>query len=203
MVNRKLKLLSVTLNAIAILLILLAVSTSLNPARGATISMANYYPEDGETYGFIDHFIDQTTAVNTNTTVTVSIDGKPPITMTYMGIINEKVPGDTVARDWYTWQATVPPITETGTHTFQFFRHYYVWQEADQYWAEFNSYSTVQSFNISNPTETASDTPQPTATANPSNLDITIVALMATAALLILTSLALQKRTRQQNQIKF
>lgn len=203
MVNRKLKLLSVTLNAIAIFLTLLAVSTSLSPANGATISMANYYPEEGETYEFIDHFIDQSTAVNTNTTVTVSIDGKPPIPMTYVGIRNEKVPGDTAARDWYTWQTTVPPITETGIHTFQFFRHYYVWQEVDQYWAEFNSYSNVHSFSIANPTATPSDMPQPTATANPNDFGAITVTLIAATAFLILTTLALQKRTPQQNQTKF
>ena len=128
--------------------------------------MANYYPDDGGTYEFVDHFVEQTTAVNTNTTVSVSIDGEPPIPMTYQGIKNEIVSGDTVARDWYTWNITVPAITAPGRHTFQFFRHYYVWQEADQYWAEFNSHSTVQSFNIGNSSATPSPTPPPT-TMNP------------------------------------
>ena len=103
--------------------------------------MANYYPDDGGTYEFIDHFLDQTTAVNTNTTVSVSIDGGPLIPMAYQGIKNEMVSDDSDARDWYTWQVTIPAITAPGRHTFQFFSHYYVWQDADQYWAEFDAYS--------------------------------------------------------------
>ena len=118
--------------------------------------MANYYPNDGGTYGFIDHFLMQTTAVNTNTTVSVSIDGGPLTPMTYQGIINEMVPGDTVVRNWYTWQVAIPALTVPGRHTFQFFYHDYVWQDKDQYWADFNGYSTVKSFTIALPQPTPS-----------------------------------------------
>lgn len=187
----------ITLNAIAILLTLVAVSTSLIAAKGTTIAMANYYPQDGETYVSIDHFMEQTTGVNTNTTVSVSIDGEPPIPMTYQGVKNEIAPGDTVARDWYTWQITVPAITAQGRHTYQFFRHYYVWQEVDQYWAEFNSYSNVQSFNIADPTATPSQSPPPT--TNP-NYIFTAITAAAVTALLVSATLVLRKHTRQHNQ---
>ena len=120
--------------------------------------MANYYPNDGGTYGFVDHFLMQTTAVNTNTSVSVSIDGGPLVPMTYQGIINETVPGDTAARNWYTWQVAIPALTASGRHTFQFFYHYYVWQDKDQYWADFNAYSTVKSFTISIPLPTSQST---------------------------------------------
>jgi len=126
--------------------------------------MANYYPNDGGTYGFVDHFLMQTTAVNTNTSVSVSIDGGPLVPMTYQGIINETVPGDTAARNWYTWQITIPALTAPGKHTFQFFYHYYVWQDKDQYWADFNAYSTVKSFTIAIPPPTTSQS-----TSNSSN----------------------------------
>jgi hypothetical protein len=118
--------------------------------------MANYYPNDGETYGVIDHFLMQTTAVNTNTTVSVSIDGGPLTPMTYQGVINETVPGDTAVRNWYTWQVAIPALTAPGRHTFQFFDHYYIWQDKDQYWADFNAYSTIKSFTIALPPPTPS-----------------------------------------------
>ena len=132
--------------AVSIFLTLFAV----NPvsASGGSISMANVYPEDEGTYSAIDHILYQTTAVNTNTTVSVSIDDGQPIPMAFQGIRNEVVNGDTGAQDWYTWQVTIPPITASGRHSFQFFSHYYVWQDTDQYWAEFNSRSTAYSFTI-------------------------------------------------------
>ena len=152
---------------VSIFLCFSVMSTKLVSASGGSIAMANYYPTDGGTYGFVDHFLMQTTAVNTNTTVSVSIDGGPLIPMTYQGIVTEMVPGDTVVRDWYTWQAAIPALTAPGRHTFQFFYHYYVWQDQDQYWAGFNGYSTVQSFTITLPPPTASqstrNSPNPTA----------------------------------------
>jgi hypothetical protein len=84
--------------------------------------------------------------------------------MTYQGIINETVPGDTAARNWYTWQVAIPTLTASGRHTFQFFYHYYVWQDKDQYWADFNAYSSVKSFTIALPPPTASQS-----TSNSSN----------------------------------
>lgn len=183
---------------LSVFLVLFALSTSLFSASGTSIAMANYYPDDGETYEFIDHFVEQTTAVNTNTTVSVSIDGEPLIPMTYQGIKNEVVSGDTAARDWYTWTITVPAITASGRHTFQFFRHYYVWQEADQYWAEFNSYSNVQSFNIAEHLATPSPTPPP-ATMNPVYI-FTVIAASAITAFLVLVTFTLRKRTQQHNQ---
>jgi hypothetical protein len=199
MCKRKLKeSMIIMLNLVSIFLILFALSTNLVSASGASITMANYYPEDGETYEFIDHFLEQATAVNTNTTVSVSIDGGPLIPMIYQGIRNEMVPADTVARDWYMWQITIPDITTPGRHTFQFFRRYYVWQEADQYWAEFNSYSSVQSFNIASPLPTSSE-PPPQATINPAYIFTTITASAATA-FLVLVTFVLRNRTQRHNQ---
>jgi hypothetical protein len=121
--------------------------------------MANYYPNDGGTYPFVDHFLMQTTEVNVNTTVSVSVDGGPRTPMTYQGILNETVPGDTVVRSWYTWEVTIPALITAGRHTFQFFYNDYVWQDKDQYWADFNGYSTVQSFTIILPPSTSSQSP--------------------------------------------
>jgi len=180
---------------VSVFLVLFALSTSLFSASGASIAMVNCYPDDGEAYEFVDHFLEQTTAVNTNTTVSVSIDGEPLIPMTYQGIKNEIVSGDTVARDWYTWNITVPAITTSGRHTFQFFRHYYVWQEADQYWAEFNSQSTVQSFNIANSSATPSPTP-PSTTMNTAYI-FAIIAASAITAVLVLATFTLRKRTQR------
>ena len=150
---------------VSIFLCLSATSTRQVSASGGSIAMVNYYPNDGETYWFVDHFLKQTTAVNTNATVSVSIDGGPLTPMTYYGIINEMVPGDTAVRDWYTWQVSTPALTEPGIHTFQFFEHYHVWQDEDQYWAEFNAQSTVKSFTIPHPLPTSS---QPTPTPSTS-----------------------------------
>jgi len=149
---------------VSIFLCFSAISTKPVSASGGSIAMANYYPNNGGTYGFIDHFLMQTTAVNTNTTLSVSIDGGPLTPMTYQGIITETVPSDTVVRNWYTWQAAIPALTAPGRHTFQFFEHYYVWQDKDQYWAEFNAYSTVKSFTIALPPPTPSKS---TSTSNP------------------------------------
>ena len=142
--------------------LLFLVSSNLFYANAVSISLVNHYPVDGETYEFIDHFVEQTTAVNTNTTVSISIDNGELIPLIYQGIRNEKVTGDTETRDWYTWNISTTAITEPGEHTFQFFRHYYVWQEADQYWGEFNSHSNVMSFTISD--FTISPSPYPTST---------------------------------------
>lgn len=183
--------------AIAILLISLAFFTSA--VSGTSIAMANYYPNDGETYESIDHFIDQATAVNTNTTVSVSIDGSALIPMTYQGLQNEIALGDTAARDWYTWQITVPAITAPGKHTFQFFRHYYVWQTADKYWAEFDSYSTVQSFTIGNPSATPSPSPSPPPeTINPIYIGTAITALAV--AFLVLATFVMRSRAQRRSQ---
>ncbi len=124
---------------VSILLTLFTASSNFVYASGGSIALANAYPREGCTYLAIDYFTYQLSAVNTNTTVLVSIDGGPLISMTFQGIRDEVVNGDTVARDWYTWQVTIPAITESDDHTLQFFSHYYVWQETDQYWAEFNS----------------------------------------------------------------
>lgn len=149
---------------ISISLIILAASCGAVSASGGSIAMANIYPQDGVTYSSIENFSYQLTAVNTNTTVSVSIDGGPLVPMIFQGITSEVVNGDTVACDWYTWQVTVPAITNSGTHTFQFFSHYYVWQDAGQYWSELNACSNVYSFTIKNnlptqPTTTPTITP--------------------------------------------
>lgn len=142
-----------------------ALSPKLVFASGGSIAIANYYPNDGETYGFIDHFMMQTTEVNTNTTVSVSIDGEPLVPMIFQGIINETVPGDTAARNWYTWQIAIPALTAPGKHTFQFYYHYYVWQDQNQYYADFNAYSPIKSFTIAlpppTPPQSTLNTPNP------------------------------------------
>lgn len=176
----------VVLSAVSILLTLFAISTNLVFASGGSIAMANYYPENGGTYGFIDHFLEQTTAVNTNTAIAVSVDGGALIPMTYQGIRNEIVPGDTVARDWYTWQIAFPAITAPGRHTFQFFSHDCVWQEVDQYWADFDSYSNVQSFTIPCPLPTPSQSPPPT-TINPGWIFTAITLSLVVAFLVFAT----------------
>ena len=100
MLKRNLKeLLIVVLNVFSVFLIYFALSTSLVFASGGSIAMVNYFPNDGGTYESIDHFLEQTTAVNTNTIVSVSIDEGPPIPMTYKGMRNEIAPCDNVARD--------------------------------------------------------------------------------------------------------
>ena len=124
---------------------------SRNPASasGGSITAAKCYPNDTDLYPVIDHFTEQFLSVNTNTTISVSIDGRAPIPMNFQGLVTE-TGEDSLARDWYTWVATVPTITVSGIHTFQFLGHYYVWQEVDQYWAEFNYRSDIHSFIISN-----------------------------------------------------
>lgn len=135
----------------------------LNPvfASEGSIARSNYYPENGEKLQIVNNFLFQTTGVNTNTTVSVSIDGGTPIPMTYLGIRTEIVPGDTVACEWYSWQIYVPAMATPGEHTFQFFSHYYVWQSTDQYWASFNFCSNLQTFTIigSNQTSALSSVP--------------------------------------------
>ena len=172
----------VALGVVSIFLTLFATSTNSAFASGGSIAKLNYYPADGGTYGLINYFLEQTTAVNTNTTVSVSIDGGPPIPMTYQGIRNETVPADTVTRDWYTWQITIPAITASGRHTFQFFSHYYVWQEADQYWAEFNAYSNVHTFTIVSPLPTPSQ-PSPPTTETPVYVFAAIIVSLVVAFL--------------------
>jgi hypothetical protein len=172
----------------------LAVSANLVFADGGSIAKANTCPEDGTTYGVIDHFSYQITAVNTNTTVSVSIDDGPLLPMTYEGIRNETASGDTVARDWYTWQAATPAITTPGRHTFQFFSHYYVWQEADHYWAEFNAFSTVQSFTIAGTSSTPAQSP-PTPAATNQVYFFAALTASPLAAVLLFTLIILRRRT--------
>ena len=148
---------------VSIFLSLFTVLSNLVSASGGSIALANYYPEDGATYVVVDHFTYQITAVNTNTTVSVSIDNGPLIPMVFQGITNEVVNSDTGTGDWYTWQATIPAITNPGNYTFQFFSHYYVWQDQDQYWAKFSYCSTIKSFTIAGPFST-SPTSTPTIT---------------------------------------
>jgi hypothetical protein len=184
------------LYASSIALIMFALLANLVFASGGTITMVNHYPNDGGTYEYVDHFLEQTTAVNTNTTVTVSVDGGPPIPMTYQGIKNETVPDDTVARDWYTWQTTIPAVTAPGVHTFQFFRHYYVWQDADQYWAEFDAYSDVQSFIIASSPSTPLQLP-PT-TRNPVYV-FAAVAVFQAVAVTVLAAFAARNSNRRKS----
>lgn len=213
------------LTAVLVSSFLFSISPNLFSVNGTSIAMVNRYPVDGETYAFVDHFLEQITPVNTNTTISISIDDKPFVPMTYQGIRNEIVTGDTVARDWHTWTLTVPAITTPGTHTFRFFKHYFVWQEADGYWAEFNVNSTVMSFTIaeSSPTpsptpastpvvsptptstKTATPSPTPTATAAPSMpsepinpiLPFTVILALAITSFLVLLMFTMRKRNQK------
>ena len=198
MLKRNLKeLLIVVLNVFSVLLIYFALSTSVVFASGGSIAMVNYFPNDRGTYESIDHFLEQTTAVNTNTTVSVSIDEGSLIPMTYQGIKNEMAPCDTVARDWYTWQIAISAITAPGKHTFQFFSHYYVWQEVDQYWAEFDSYSDLHSFTIACPLPTPSQPPSRT-TINPVYM-FTAITVSSVVAFLVLVTFVPRNRSQRHS----
>jgi hypothetical protein len=165
MLSRNLKKLMVAVFIATSIFLTLFATANLVSANGGAIAIANTYPKDGGTYLAVDNFTYQTTAVNTNTTVSVCIDNGTLLPMSFQGIVNEAVNGDTVARDWYTWQVTISAITNPGRHTFQFFSHYYVWQDTNQYWAEFNARSTNQSFIIagafSTPQTSTQTTPAP------------------------------------------
>jgi hypothetical protein len=178
--------------AVSISLYILSISANLVFAGDGSIAMSNTYPEDGGTYGVVDHFSYQITAANSNTTVSIRIDDGPLIPMQYRGITNEVGTGDNVALDWYTWQVTIPAITAQGKHSFQFFSHYCVWQGADQCWAEFDSYSNVQSFTIAFSSSTPSMSLPPT-TTNPTEV-IVILATLPLAAIVLLIFFLLQKR---------
>jgi hypothetical protein len=182
---------------VSIFLYLFSISVNLVFAGGGSIAMSNTYPQDGGTYGVVDHFSYQITAVNSNTTVSIRIDDGPLIPMQYRGIVNELGTGDNVARDWYTWQVTIPGMTTPGKHAFQFFSHYYVWQEADHYWAEFNSYSNVQSFTIAGSSSTPSKS-QPPTTTNPINVIVALATLPLAAVLLLVLFLLRKERAHSQ-----
>ena len=176
---------------VSIFLSLLSASASMVYASGGSIAMSNEYPEDGGTYETADHFLYQITAVNSNTTLSVRIDDEPPVPMQFKGILNEVGPGDSLDRDWYTWQATIPAITTPGKHSFQFFSHYYVWQDADHCWAEFNSYSNVQSFTIAGSLSIPSKSLTPK-TTNPTYF-IAAFATLPLATILLLVLFLLRK----------
>ncbi len=147
-----------------------AISKNMVSASTGAITMTNCYPSGAETYQIIDHFTEQFLAVNTNTTVSVSLDGGTPIPMIYKGLLNEVAAGDTVTRDWYTWETTISPLATPGRHSFQFLGKYYVWQETDQYWAEFNFSSNVRSFIIESPTMSKTNNNSSTFTSKELNL---------------------------------
>jgi hypothetical protein len=112
--------------------------------------------------------------------------------MTVQNITNEVDNNGTVADFSYTWQITVPAITSPGRHTIQFFSHYYVWQETDQYWAEFNGYTNEYSFTIAGPCLIPSPLPPQTITSL--NFIITL-AIGLLAALSLLPSFVIRKRS--------
>jgi hypothetical protein len=176
--------------ALIILFSILALISNQAFATGGSIAMETSFPNNEQTYTSIDRFIEQITAVNTNTTFSVSIDQQPPIPMTYQGTKNEIASGDSQIRGWHTWQATVPPITTPGNHTYQFFSHYYVWQGADQYWAEFNAYSNIHSFTIEDQPSNNTQLPQPTTN---NNLFLLILVTVLAAPLILLIAVVRQK----------
>ena len=165
-----------------------ALSANLVSAGGGAIAATNTYPKDGATSAVVDHFTYQVTAVNTNTTVSVSVDNGPLVPMVFQGVENQVDNGDAVARDWYTWQVNVTAMENPGRHTLQFFSHYYVWQDTDNYWAEFNAHSTAQSFTIADASSTPSTTP--TATFAPQSHSIPELQTWAISPFMALTALA-------------
>jgi len=189
MLRRNLKKLMVTV-FIVISIFLTSFAANLVSASSGSIAIAHTYPEDGRTYLVVDHFTYQTTAVNTNTTVSVCIDNGTLIPMSFQGIINEVVNGDIVAHDWYTWQVTISAITNPGRHTFQFFSHYYVWQDTDQYWAELNARSINQSFIIAG----AFSTPPASTQTTPSVPELQTWIIMPCAATILLSTIIIRKR---------
>jgi hypothetical protein len=153
---------------------------SASTSGGSSIAMQNTYPDDTGNYTSVDYFLYQMTSLNTNATFAVSIDGASHISMTFEGAINELVAGDSQNRTWYTWDATVTPITTLGIHTFQFFSNYWVWSVQDpvqdSYWADLNSNTPAYSFNIVESTPTSPlgggdslQTPSPTPLTVPSS----------------------------------
>ena len=141
---------------------------SASTSGDSSIAKQNTYPDDTGNYTSVDFFLYQMTSLNTNATFAVSIDGSSHISMTFEGAINESVAGDSQNRTWYTWEATVTPITTLGIHTFQFFSNYWVWSAQnpvqDSYWAELNSSTPAYSFNIVESTPASSPTPLPAST---------------------------------------
>ncbi len=171
-----------------ILFVTVFVQVNLFFVHGGSIVSASCYPEERKIYEFVDHFTSQAMAVNTNTTVLVGIDGESPILMTDYGLRHEIASGDNAARDWFTWEIVVPAMTKPGNHTFQFFNHYYVWQQADQNWAEYSSYSNVKSFIISDSNPTSSITPSensPSTNLQVAIISVLILCVIATIALIV------------------
>ena len=187
--------------AVGIFLLFVLAGFSISPVLASTGSIAtvNYYPQDQAKYDSVNCFLWQTTAVNTNTTVSVSIDGAPPIPLTYQGIQSEAITNDTVQCDWYTWQTMVPAITAPGNHTFQFFSHYYVWQDVDKYWAEFNASSDIHSITINSCLPNLSPSPNPTSTKSAATLnaaaapsEVAMLGIIASGAVAFVFAAALQ-----------
>jgi hypothetical protein len=169
-----------------VFLTLFTFSASFVDAGDGSIAMANTYPENDGTYVVVDHFLYQVTGINTNTTVSVRIDNGQPLSLVYQGVKNELALNDTVACEWYTWQVTISQMPSQGKHTFQFFSHYYVWQEQDHYWAEFNACSTLKSFTIADPLLIPAE-PMPATTTN----SIYVIAALTSplSALLLITAI--------------
>jgi hypothetical protein len=155
-----------------ILLCLAAYATvELYHAIGGAISASNLYPDDDGVYTTVDHFTYQLTAVNVNETCSITIDDGPKLSMNFEGVKHLQVQGDTVERDWYTYNLQVNPITEAGNHTWVVFCHYWVWQPEGGYYAEMSSYSIQHHFTVGTHnntlTPTISPTSTPTATPTP------------------------------------
>ena len=178
-----------------IVIFLSLVVTMAKPAKapGGSIALENTFPDDEAKYTSVSYFLDQITQVNTNTTVSISIDGEPPVPMIYEGIRTEKILGDSETRDWHTWRLTIPAITATGEHTFQFYRHYYVWQTADQYWAEYNASSSVHKFEI---VSSEAEVSQPEYSSTP--VIIAAVAVLAAVLIALTFAYVLPKRHKTQ-----
>jgi hypothetical protein len=190
MLNNKIRSLIVIFILAYVFLTLFTFSASFVNAAGGSIAKVNTYPENDGTYAVVDQFLYQVTGINANTTVSVSVDDGPPISMVYQGIKNEPALNDTVACEWYTWQVTIPTMPTQGKHTFQFFSYYFVWQEQDHYWAEFNACSTLKSFTIAGHSLIPAE-PKPVTTTNPIYVITALTSPLS--ALLLITAI---KRNR-------
>ena len=136
---------------LSIISILILSSINTGSADGGSIANVKYYPEDGGFYDSVDCFVEQVTAINSNTTVWVSIDNQLLIQLSYQGLINEYKEEENATVEWHTWKIEVDPIVSSGIHTFQFFKQYQVWQKEDNYWADFYAHSEVKTFKITEP----------------------------------------------------
>jgi hypothetical protein len=170
--------------------------------RSGVVSASNIYPDDDGVYAVVDRFTYQLTDVNVNETCSIAIDGGPKLAMDFEGVKHMQVLGDSVERDWYTYNIQVPPITAAGNHTWVVFCHYWVWQPEGGYYAEMSSYSIQHHFTISTQNSTLIPTASPTSipTATITIIPIFLVVLSAAiVGLLAALFIVVEKKKREKH----